>query len=520
MLQVPSIDFFKFAIGWVSKIFEKLIEVKKTKESDFDQVADIFGDPFDLAKYYIEPECQQFNPADDDEDEISYLVREPIFHRIESFIGGQKREGKHQLFILSDAGMGKTSVLVMLKLAHLSAFWPKGYECKLYKLGKDTIPEIQKLSGRKGIILLLDALDEDPLAWGRTKDRIVEILQETLNFKRVIITCRTQFFSADEDPFNRRGQVEVGGYLCPVIYNSLFNSEQIRQYLSLRYKDHKNSQTHIKQSQSIIEKMGSLKFRPMLLAHIEEFLESEQNDWNEYSIYETMVKVWLMREQRKKLDQNTNKASVDDLWAACRELAIHLQKSGRREMSENEILGLVNKVPSLKHIPTINITGRSLLNKNSRGYYRFSHYTIQEFLIVNASIYGAIDIKNETILPTDQMNSFVGAWLADPTISHQNIAILKEYNLSGVNMSEAIFDNLDLREINLANADLRNASFNNTQLQWAKLENADLRGANLRNAILHWANFNNAVYDQSTIWPISGIPKGAINTNNMQFFRG
>lgn len=504
---------FKFATDWIPKILDKLLEIREQRQHDIDQIADVFGDPIQLAKHYVEPDCQQFNPADDDDDEISYLVREPIFRRLEAFLSGSRREGKHQLFILSDAGMGKTSVLMMLKLGHLTSFWPQGYDCLLYKLGPDTLSEVEKIFGRRNKVLLLDALDEDPLAWGRTKERVVEILQETYNFRRVIITCRTQFFAADEDPFNRRGQVEIGGFLCPVIFNSLFSGEQTESYLKRQFKERRNSRELISQSELITQRMGSLKFRPMLLAHIEDFLEANQINWNEYTIYRTLVKVWLLREQRKRLDRREPRPSLDELWFACRMLALHLQKNGRHEMPENEIMTLMRSIPSLSYIPTLDITGRSLLNRNSKGHYRFSHYTIQEFLIVDGSLHGSINIADEGIKPTSQMNSFLAAWLADPGREGREKHLpldIKFYDLSGCNLVGANLDGKDIRGLTLRGADLRNASFSGTQLQWSKLGEADLRGSNLRKAVLHWADFGGAKYDKDTSWPIMGPPEGVV----------
>ena len=145
------------------------------------------------------------------------------------------------MFILADSGMGKSSVLMMLKLAHINSFWPKGYQCVLLKLGPETIAEIESIRSKRNTILLLDALDEDPLAWDKIEDRLSDLLAASHNFRRVIISCRTQFFSAGRDPFNHKGRVEVGGFICPVIYLSLFSEQQINQYLHYRYVHHLQS---------------------------------------------------------------------------------------------------------------------------------------------------------------------------------------------------------------------------------------------------------------------------------------
>ncbi len=511
MLEPTSLDFpFKFAAKWVSRLFKKLSEKKEQRQDDLDEIGDVFGDPLQLAEYYVEPDCQQFNPADDDEDEISYVVREPIFRRLEAFFGGAKREGKHQLFILSDAGMGKTSLLVMLKLADITAFWPKGYECLLYKLGPSTLDEVSKITGRRKKILLLDALDEDPLAWGRIEERIIEILQETKTFRRVVITCRTQFFSADEDPFNRRGQVKVGGFLCPVIYNSLFSDEQMDLYLKKRFGRGRQANELIKKSRRILIQMGSLKFRPMLLAHIEDFLEAEHEDWNEYTIYNTLVEVWLLREQTKRLYQTKTKPVLEEMRQACRVLALYLQKKGKSEISESDLSALIQELPALRHVPRMDITGRSLLNKNSSGSYRFSHYTIQEFLLVNGSIHGSTNLSQHKIEPTAQMNSFIAAWLTDPRRKEDLPEDLSAYDLRGANLQGVRLIGQNLMSLNLQGANLRDADLSHSELQWAKLEDADLRGANLRSAKLHWAEFEGAKYDETTSWPVTGPADGAV----------
>lgn len=506
---ITSEAIFKFTNTWIQELFNKLLEVQRNKSMELNKIGDVFGDPLQLAKYYVEPDCQQFNPTDFD-DEDSSIVREQIFKRFGTFLGGNVREGKHQLFVLSDAGMGKTSLLVMLKLANITSLWPKGYECILVKLGRNSLSEISKIKDRKEKVLLLDALDEDPHAWGRVTERIIEILRETYNFRRVVITCRTQFFSAGEDPFNRRGQVEIGGFLCPVIYNSLFTELQTEEYLKKRFANRKESKKFVKKAKGILKNMNSLKFRPMLLSHIEDFLEESQNNWNEYTIYETLLKAWLYREQRKPNKRNEQLSSIDELWKACRIFACYLQKHGLREMTENKLHNLIETESSLKHIPKMDIKGRSLLNKNSRGDFRFSHYSIQEFLLVNSSIKKEINLKVENIVPTPLMNSFIVAWLKSKPEEANLTDILKHYDLSGANFARANLSNLKLHSVVMQNANLSNAIIQNTELKWSNLENCNLCGTNFSKSKLFWTSVKGALYDDNTVWPIGFDYKDAI----------
>ena len=186
-------------------------------------------------------------------------------------------EEKH-LFVLSDAGMGKTALLTMLKLAHLTSFWPKKTICILKKLGENTINELTEIKDRTKTILLLDSLDEDTQAFGRVTERVLEILKETQNFEKVIITCRTQFFPKVEgDPFGRENMINLGGYICPVIYLSYFSDTHVRLYLEKRFKKKFlffSNETKMNEAADMVFRMGALKFRPMLLSFIDDLITS------------------------------------------------------------------------------------------------------------------------------------------------------------------------------------------------------------------------------------------------------
>jgi hypothetical protein len=46
----------------------------------------------------------------------------------------------------------------------------------------------------------------------------------------------------------------------------------------------------------------------------------------------------------------------------------------------DEIAELTARHPAMVHLDQLDVGGRSLLNRNAEGEYRFSHYSIQEFL--------------------------------------------------------------------------------------------------------------------------------------------
>lgn len=402
----------------VKKLVSKLAAIQKTRAKDIEKIADIFGNPLELAKVYIEPDCQQFNPANLEEDrpqEVPY-VTSPVFKTLEKFLrGGRKDEndGRYVYFILSDAGMGKTSLLCMLKLSHLMSFWPTSRKCELFKLGPDTVENINKLEHKNNTVLLLDSVDEDPLGWGRVEERLNEIIRATIPFYRTIITCRTQFFpETAPDPFGSRDMVKVGNYRCPLVYLSLFDEEKVEEYLQQRFpsrlfffgRNRKRRDT----AKIIVRQMDSLSCRPLLLSHIEDLVDkptflaekyassipgvvSNRGVWTEFEVYNALVASWLSREAAKLVSNPLiqQKALAQEALAlerACAHLAVTIQLEDRRTVSSDRISKLCAEVPEVSDIHKIDIKGRSLLNKNSKGEYRFSHYSIQEFLVVKAAL--------------------------------------------------------------------------------------------------------------------------------------
>jgi formylglycine-generating enzyme required for sulfatase activity len=368
---------------WIARLFKQLSKISKKKKEELEKIKDIMGggiDPLDLVKCYVEPQSQEINPADSADEDFN-VSRQSTFEKLNEFVETRNltNPGNNVMFILSDAGMGKTSLLAMLKLIRLTSFWPRQYECELFKLGEKTLKDVENIDEKRKTILLLDALDEDKTALGRVEQRMLEILDATRGFHKIIVTCRTQFFPALESP----GKIEVGGYKCYAKYLSFFDNKKVEEYLIKRFfkrilffkvKDKKKINT----AKKIIEKMGALRCRPMLLAHIREFMENEAKltgGMDEYDVYDTLLDNWLARQEIK------SRKPKKELLQACMWLAVEMQKRQVREIPEQDLSKLVASCPGIEKVEIIDVKGRSLLNKNSQGDFRFSHYSIQEFLV-------------------------------------------------------------------------------------------------------------------------------------------
>jgi len=500
------------------ELLKKLVSIRMKRSAEIQKINDVFGDCENLANYYVEPNCQHGNPAD--EDDIASPISVPIFQVINKILNrvSTEKDGRHQLFVLADAGMGKTSLLVMIKYFNLCSFWPQEYDCKLLKLGPETISEISKTENKSKTVLLLDALDEDPFAWKNYERRVRDLLRETTNFRNVIITCRTQFFPiSGNDPFYRSGMINFLGYTCPVLYLSLFDDEQVGDYLSSSLK---YNEEQINDAKSLLSHMRTLRSRPLLLAHMQDLIESKELFDNTYNVYNALIQAWLNREIRKR-----DNLDINNLWLACLLIAVEMTLQEKRSISPLDIDKLRVRDADIGEIERLDISGRSLLNKNSFGRYRFSHYSIQEFLVAEAIIRGVIDQKdisrcNLTSLTLQFLHYHYDSQGSESKVAHIspgvdwrdseiNMEKCKNLVLVGARASNAKIYKTDIRGSNLhlsefASADMDTVLLDNSIVSKCNFEGASISSSSFKNAIATGSNFtrskcNSVVFESADI---------------------
>ena len=72
-----------------SKLFKLLTKSLKSsidqRNKELVRINDVFGNCLELAKYYVQPSCQQVNPADELEDETISTIRAEVFETINKF---------------------------------------------------------------------------------------------------------------------------------------------------------------------------------------------------------------------------------------------------------------------------------------------------------------------------------------------------------------------------------------------------------------------------------------------------
>ncbi len=510
--------------AWLKPLWEKLQKIRGARDQEIQQILKDFDDPRQLARFYIEPDCQQINPANRHEDtEPQSVVKCPVFKTINDFLAGEfavAAAGRNQMFVLSDAGMGKSSLLVMLKLAQLLKFWPSKIHCELLKLGPDTLERLKAISAPGDTVLLLDALDEDRTAWGNIRARLLELLAATHSFRRVILSCRTQFFpETEKDTFQVLGRVKVDGFSCPMIFLSLFDQEQVGKYLEKRYPDgllhwFSENSKKVKASQ-LVGQMRDLCCRPMLLAHVEDLVDSKLlvGEWGEYQVYQALTEAWLEREQRKLAEQGISGVTTKALRTACWAAAEHLQRKGERTLSEKDLNLLIAQHEAVGHLSKLHFGGRSLLNRNADGHYRFSHFSIQEFLVAQKILEDAREL--ERVVVPETATEKVIRFVLD---GRAGVCRGKPLTLRGVNLRRFDFRGADLQGADLSFAKLAGANLSAANLSQADLTNADLSGAKAAGA-----RFENVKADGLVLTTaVEGLPfswpiRGANKTVPMEF---
>ena len=505
---MPEPSTFFSAADWILRLSRSYRSLRKRHRDELDRIASDFTSPDLLTRYFIEPECQQLNPADEDERDATSSVRSKVSVTLGRFFDGDImiQDGRSQMFVFADAGMGKTSLLVCLHLSYLKRFMPLGVRCQLLKLGPSTLAEIAAIQSKRRTILLLDSLDEDRSSWGCLSRRIEDLLNATRSFRRVVITCRTQYFPEDED--QSPGRVKLGGYTCPAIFLSYWDNEQVTEYLVKRFrrrwKDWLLLQPNpkLEVAKEKVLSFHSLESRPMLLAYIEDIVNQSNTLDTDYELYEALVASWLDREERKFYKLEKPQITREVLAQACELLAETLYSEGRHHLSQEDFVQLCHDSDVEDSLSELEIGGRSLLNRTSGGSFRFAHYSIEEFLAARCLLTRSPTMRTRGRPSSKLFKSFIVGGLA------KAVAEGDAPELVDLDLRHAQFKGLDLQRCRLIHCDLSHASFqaatltraslvesqlNDGDFRKAELILADLTGADLRGADLSKADLSGAI---------------------------
>jgi len=363
--------------------------------------------------YYVGPKCSNIDPTQEREPRHALVAtRENLFSMVDKFLDHDSSD--RHLLLLGDSGTGKTAFVLNYYAHNARRPKTKRQTLSLVPLGDKNADElIAGIPDPDETVVFLDALDEDVRAIADHRLRIRELMDACRKFRRVVVTCRTQFFPRDEEipvetgiaRLGPRKAGEKGFYEFWKLYLSPFDDEDVKRYLRKRYPI-----WHYwlrRKALGLALKIPLLTVRPMLLAHIPDLIVRRVRIQEAYQLYEAMIDAWLERESTR-VDKNA-------LLRFSEQLALDMYlKRGERGMERipHEQLPMLTKTWGMD-LPHWQLAGRSLLNRDAEGNLKFAHRSIMEYLFVKCLLQG--DDRCHGIVLTDQMKEFLVEMLSVTT---------------------------------------------------------------------------------------------------------
>ena len=358
---------------------------------------------------YIQPDCSATDPANE-VDLISFAdVRQNLFDVIDKSITFSKSR-RHQL-ILADSGMGKTSFCLNF-FSHFRRVCPNENIALISLAQKDASDRILAVERKSTTVLILDALDEDPRAISNGSGRLYELLDQSSDFRCVIVTCRSQFFVNDAaipagtgvSILTPRQAGQSESYSLFRLYISPFSAKQITAYIRSHFPIWSIfSFTKRREANNLVSSIPELAARPMLLELLPMLVKEKRASEELFDLYNFMVDKWLDREK--------SWISPEKLIAISKRLAVMVHRQQLLGEGDKMTVGQMNAHASFVSVDPedwVHLTTRSLLNRDSEGNFKFAHRSIMEFLFVCAALEG--NSTCFTIRWTDLMRELFISW--------------------------------------------------------------------------------------------------------------
>ena len=331
-------------------------------------------------RYYVPPNCSSVDPAQEAEIRQVVTTEEKLFDAVDKHLA--KNTPHRHLVVLADSGMGKSAFVLNYFVRNQRLRKRRRQRLAVVPLGiPDADEYLTKIADQRNTVVFLDAFDEDTKARD-DPERLLDLMYTCRNFKRVLITCRTQFFRRDEEIPRETGIARVGPrkageaatYEFWKLYLSPLNDDQVDEFLRRRYPYWPWGKR--RQARGLVKKIPLLSVRPMLLTYIPDLMESGAKIDFSFQLYEVLVQKWLEREKRW-VDPEALRAFSECLAV---DLFVNARRRGAERIPRLE-LGVLAKEWKIS-MDDWQLSGRSLLNRDAEGNYKFAHRSIMEYLFV------------------------------------------------------------------------------------------------------------------------------------------
>lgn len=149
----------------------------------------------------------------------------------------------------------------------------------------------------------------------------------------------------------------------------------------------------------------------MLLAHVDDLVRAKRSVHYSFELYDEMIEAWLTREQgfienKDDLRQFSERLAVD--------LYVNKEKRGAERIPRAELSTLAEEWNIA--LDDWKLCGRSLLNRDADGNFKFAHRSIMEYLFIKRFIEGESRCLETSW--TDQMRTFFWEIIADYIINN------------------------------------------------------------------------------------------------------
>ena len=397
IISFVIVTFLTAVINRITTYFIDFLKKAREKRKDSKKLQDLnpFFSNTDISihrKFFIETKGQNLPPSNELEPiRIESLVfKEPLIDKLlNQYLLVKDIKDKYFL-VLAGSGMGKTTFMINLFLRYHEKKVKNKLKIKLIPLGYPEVwSQIKKIiedQEDQETILLLDAFDEDGKAVINYQLRFEELINLTKNFHAVIISCRTQFFPNErslpsELMVPKLDLQNPGFHNIQIFYISPFDETDIKQYLKKKFPKNKKLRLLAKK---IVLQFPHLAVRPMLLSRIEDLVEDKKIKFQySYQIYDLLVKKWIDREagRKPKLKRELYRSELSRFSVQFARKIYLGQKERNQALSvpRSELLQFAND--HNVNLDDIDVTSRSLLNRDGDGNYKFSHKSIFEYLL-------------------------------------------------------------------------------------------------------------------------------------------
>lgn len=336
----------------------------------------IYDEPTVLraAKFYVPLKCQALPP-----DKRS-AVKKDLTQTILQFY--HHKTQFRLLFLLADPGMGKTCFALNFYTLIQKLPAKKTHPLVLIPLNsKNADQMIMAVPDKNNTILFLDGLDEDAKAFLNPSERIIQLIETTKNFKKVIITGSVNFMPEYKYKSIQKGyeiilnqQTEENNlYKFQIIYIPQMAYSRAQKILSRMLSAWKSN---VKASILKYIYSNSDGVTPLTLGYLPDILPEQPTLLSKTYLFENIIKNWIHQQHH---------------WPNKAELNYFLRKVAaniflNRFIREEEVIWadeLKTKLEEWKiSVYPFKEDAFSLIYKCPQGSLKFTHRLFMEYLFI------------------------------------------------------------------------------------------------------------------------------------------